>query len=70
MTITWETIAKGETRQRDPVEKGAPGASLFIPLILNPGETKVIKLMMAWYVPDTDLKYGKDPEEKIAEKCD
>jgi uncharacterized protein (DUF608 family) len=70
VTITWETIVKGETHLREPVEKNAPGASLFIPLILNPGETKVIKLMMAWYVPDTDLKYGQDPEDKVAEKCD
>jgi uncharacterized protein (DUF608 family) len=69
VTITWGTILKGETRQKDPVEKGAPGASLFIPLNLNPGETKVIKLMMAWYVPDTDLKLGKDSGEKDKEKC-
>jgi len=69
LTITWGTIMKGETRQKDPVEKGAPGASLFIPLALNAGETKVIKVMMAWYVPDTDLKYGKDSEEKDEEKC-
>ncbi len=70
LTITWETIIKGETRQNDPVEIGAPGASLFIPLTLNPGETRLIKIMMAWYIPDTDLKYGKDSEEKGEEKCD
>ena len=71
LTITWETIMKGEIRPRDPVEKGAPGASLFIPFSLNPGETKVVKLMMAWYVPDTDLKYGKDAggKDKDNEKC-
>jgi uncharacterized protein (DUF608 family) len=69
LTITWETIIKAEARRKDPVEKGAPGASLYIPLTLKPGETKVIKLMMAWYVPDTDLKYGKDPEKKVEENC-
>ncbi|MGD0753794.1 MAG: GH116 family glycosyl hydrolase [Bacteroidales bacterium] len=69
LTITWETIIKAEIRRKDPVEKGAPGASLYIPLTLKPGESKVIKLMMAWYVPDTDLKYGKDPEKKVEEKC-
>ena len=70
LTITWGTIEKGETRHKDPVEKDAPGASLFIPVALNAGETKVIKLMMAWYVPDTDLKYGQDPKEKNVVKCD
>ena len=69
LTITWGTILKGESRKVDPVEKNAPGASLFIPLILKPGETKVIKLLMAWYVPDTDFKFGKDSEEKDEENC-
>ncbi len=69
LTITWETIMKGETRSTDPVELGASGASLFVPFTLNPGETRVIRLMMAWYVPDTNFKYGKDSEEKEEEEC-
>ncbi len=69
LTITWGTILKGETRRTDPVEKGAPGASLFVPLTLDPGESKIIRLMMVWYVPDSDLKYGKDPEKKVGENC-
>jgi uncharacterized protein (DUF608 family) len=69
LTITWETIMKGESRQTDPVEQGAPGASLFVPFTLGPGESKVIRIMMAWYVPDTNMKYGKDSEEKDEEVC-
>lgn len=69
LTITWKTIMNGETRSSDPVGQGAPGASLFVPFSLNPGETKVIRLMMAWYVPDSNLKYGKDSEEKNDEVC-
>jgi uncharacterized protein (DUF608 family) len=69
VTITWETIIKSEIRQRDPVESGAPGASMYIPIKLDPGETRVIKLMMAWYVPDTSLKYGKDPAIKDMKSC-
>ena len=69
LTITWKTIMKGETRSTELVEQGAPGASLFVPFTLNPGETKVIRLMMAWYVPDTNFKYGKDSEEKKEEEC-
>jgi uncharacterized protein (DUF608 family) len=70
LTITWGRFMNGEVRQKDPVEKDAPGASLFVPLTLKPDETKVIKLMMAWYVPDTDLNYGKDSKEKVDEACD
>jgi uncharacterized protein (DUF608 family) len=69
LTITWESVLSGKARQNPPVDKGAPGASLFIPFELNPSESKVIRLMMAWYVPDTDLKYGKDSAEKVPEQC-
>jgi uncharacterized protein (DUF608 family) len=69
LTITWETIMKGETRNVVPVEAGAPGASLYVPFVLAPGETKVIRLMMSWYVPDTNMKIGKDSEEMSNEVC-
>lgn len=69
LTITWESIMKGETRSTDPVGQDAPGASLFVPFTVNPGETKVIRLMMAWYVPDTNLRYGKDSEEIEKTEC-
>ena len=61
-----EYYFKCETKSNPPVESGAPGASLFVPFTLKPGETKIIRLMMAWYVPNTKLKYGKDPEGKPA----
>jgi uncharacterized protein (DUF608 family) len=70
LTMTWNTILKGETRQNSPVEGAAPGASLFVPFTLDPGDTKVVRLMMAWYVPDTYLKYGQDPENPEEEVCD
>ncbi len=63
LTITWNTIMESEARSIPPIEDDAPGASLYVPFTLNPGETKVIKLMMAWYVPNTTLRYGQDPQE-------
>lgn len=69
LTITWEKITKGEVTGQEPVESGAPGATLFVPLSVKPGETRVIRLMMAWYVPDSDMKFGKDSEEKSNENC-
>jgi len=62
LTITWKTILKSETRNTPPYEGPSPGASLYVPFSVGAGETKVIRLMMAWYVPDTRLKYGQDPE--------
>ncbi len=69
LTMTWNTILKGETRQNSPVEGAAPGASLFVPFTLNPGDTKVVRLMLAWYVPDTDMKYGQDAKNGEVEEC-
>jgi uncharacterized protein (DUF608 family) len=69
LTMTWNAIIKGVTIGNPPVEKSAPGASLFVPFTLGPDETKVIRLMMAWYVPETDLRYGQDPEGPIEEDC-
>lgn len=62
LTITWNTILQGETRNSLPVDEGAPGASVFVPFVLKPGETKTIQLMMVWYVPETNLRYGTDVE--------
>jgi uncharacterized protein (DUF608 family) len=60
LTIAWNTVMRGEVRNSPPVSTSAPGASLYVPLTIDKGETKAIRLMFAWYVPDTDLKYGQD----------
>ncbi len=70
LTITWNTILKTETRNTPPAEQPAPGASLYVPFTVGPGETRQIRLMMSWYVPDTDLKYGKNSEEADEKECD
>jgi uncharacterized protein (DUF608 family) len=68
LTMTWESIRKAETKKIQPVDSGAPGASLYVPFTLGKGEEKVIRIMMSWYVPLTDLRFGGQPDEK--DKCD
>ncbi|WP_276374456.1 GH116 family glycosyl hydrolase [Chryseolinea sp. H1M3-3] len=68
LTMTWEAIRKGEIKQVDPVESGAPGASLFVPFTINAGEEKTIAVMMGWYVPVSDMRHGGDAKEE--DKCD
>ncbi|MBN9381286.1 MAG: hypothetical protein J0H74_10990 [Chitinophagaceae bacterium] len=63
-TMAWNNIEKGIVHKTDPVEKDAPGASLFVPFTLKPGEEKKIVLLMAWYVPDTHLRIGDEPTDK------
>lgn len=67
LTMAWNKVKSGELTSVEPVEKDAPGASLFIPLTLQPGETRTVTLVMAWYVPDSELRHGNPAE---AETCD
>ncbi|UCG28268.1 MAG: hypothetical protein JSV24_02590, partial [Bacteroidales bacterium] len=62
LTMTWNGIEKGEMAGRDPIERDAPGASLFVPVKLEPKAEKTIRLMFTWYVPSSDMVYGSDPQ--------
>ena len=57
-TMAWNTVKEGRTRNTPPVDKGAPGASLFVPFHLGPGATKTICVYTAWYVPHSTLHIG------------
>lgn len=50
-TMAWNTVQEGRTRNTAPVDKNAPGASIFIPLDLSPGATRTIRILTAWYFP-------------------
>jgi Predicted bile acid beta-glucosidase len=60
VTMVWNTIRDVKTKTHAPVEEGAPGASLYVPFTLQPGQSKTIRVMMAWYMPETDLRAGPD----------
>lgn len=73
LTKTWNGIEKCEIVENDPVANESPGASLFVPFNLEPGEKKTIRLMFVWYVPASNLRLGSDaptqePQED-EEKC-
>jgi len=60
LTICWNDICNGVIPENQPVESGAPGASLYVPFKLKANETKTIRLYMAWYVPFSNMKLGRD----------
>ena len=68
VTMAWNAIKNGDVKSIEPVESGAPGASLYVPFKLVAGQRKIIRLHMAWYVPDSDQTHGKTGEKK--EDCD
>lgn len=62
LTMTWKHVEEGMPVPNPPVEKDALGASVYVPVTLSPDEEKTVKVLFAWYVPDSHLRLGKDPE--------
>jgi len=71
LSMAWKDVQEGACFDRPPAEPGLPssGASIFARFILDPGETKTLKLLMAWYVPESSLRLGTDTGECSGE-CD
>ncbi len=65
VTLTWENIESGELMDNPPVKGTCPGASLFVPFTLNPGGEKTVRLLVAWYVPETNLRLGTDLDPSL-----
>ena len=63
LTLAWKDIEEGVCRANPPAEGSSPGASLFVPFILEPGQEKTVRLMVAWHVPATNIRLGGDPKE-------
>ncbi|RJP30959.1 MAG: hypothetical protein C4547_16170 [Phycisphaerales bacterium] len=61
VTLAWRSVSEGRLTANPPAEGRCPGASLYVPLTLGPGQERTVRLMMAWYVPRTTLRYGRDP---------
>ncbi|MBZ5859530.1 GH116 family glycosyl hydrolase [Flavihumibacter profundi] len=58
LTMAWNAVKNSDVISNDPVENNAPGASLYVPFRLMPGGKKVIRVMFAWYTPESDLTFG------------
>lgn len=56
--ILWKNIENGTMPDNTPVESPAPGASIFVPFKLKPGEEKTIVVNFCWYSPESDLVIG------------
>ena len=60
LTMAWNHIQQASV-QEVPVGKDARGASLMISFSLKPGESRTIRLLMAWYAPHSKMRLMKDP---------
>ncbi|MCF0175574.1 MAG: hypothetical protein HUJ94_01935 [Bacteroidales bacterium] len=59
LTMAWNDLTTGELKSVSP-KPGAPGATLFVPVALKAGESKTVKVFMAWYNPDSMHRIGPD----------
>jgi hypothetical protein len=66
-TILWKNIENMSLKDNPPIDEPVPGASIYVPVSLNPGEEKTIKVNYCWYFPDTKLKLGRRADEKEAD---
>ena len=65
LTMLWNTIASGAAPARPAHSDGAHGggASVYHRLQLSPGETQVVPVLLAWYVPRSDQRFDWDSAE-------
>jgi uncharacterized protein (DUF608 family) len=61
LTILWKDITEGRYQQDPPAGDNPPGASLFVPLHILPGQEKTVRLMFCWYSPETKISSGSQP---------
>ena len=73
MTMVWKAVTSGQTLEKPPIPEGerpSEGGSLYVPLRIDPGEKKTVKLLLSWYVPESDVQRGGDPPEPDKACCD
>lgn len=57
--MVWKDVERGSCYDRAPISetdaRSAPGASLFVPFSLSPGQSKRVVVRLAWYVGQSNL---------------
>lgn len=66
LMMAWKDITEGGCPARPPVEgePSAPGASLYVPLTLAPGEERTVIVRLAWYAGTTRLRIPPPTEHE------
>jgi uncharacterized protein (DUF608 family) len=70
-SIVWKDIANSNMPS-DGVKENSTGASLYVPIKLQPGESKVVPLMFAWYVPHSNIRRGPGDKQfdEVSKECE
>ena len=64
IAMAWADITAAKCYEQGcPPDQDSPGASIFVPLSLNPGQSKTISIYLAWYVATSNLFEPKENYE-------
>ena len=67
-TVLWKDLTDF-TFSADTTTLNSPGASVYVPFALKPGEEKTVRVMMSWYVPHSNLRIGLGPvSDEVVQK--
>jgi uncharacterized protein (DUF608 family) len=71
LTMVWKDIDSGMCPCLPEISTGdaSPGATLYVPFKLAPGEKKTVTIRLSWYTPHSNLRVGAEPESDVAESC-
>ena len=69
LTMQWNDITAGSTKDKHHKDNKSPGGSIALPFTLEPGEEKTIKVKLAWYVPKTSLRNGYEEDGSSCCTC-
>lgn len=61
-SILWRNIESGKMVNNAPISEIAPGASIYVPFSLSPGQKKIINVHLVWYNPYSDVSFGIQPK--------
>ncbi len=67
LTMVWEEIEKCRCTANPPVKEGeqqSPGGSLYVPVKIPARGRKTVRLLLSWYVPQSNIRTGSQPEGK------
>jgi len=71
LTMLWNTVMEGKALNRKPHAAGDPGngGSLYVPFQMKARSERTIRVRLAWYVPSSQLRAGRDPAPAVAPAC-
>lgn len=71
LTMLWNSVMEGKTVNRKPHAKGDPGSggSLYIPFEVKAHSERTITVRLAWYVPSSPMRVGRDAAPAAPVAC-